>query len=88
MAANRYCLLECEYFFTVDNSHTDPKKKKNKKKKNKQTTSKYIIRPQGIFSCIKSWNQKTIQINYDVKRWKQITINDKPIWVSGTASSH
>lgn len=24
MAANRYCLPECEYFFTVDNFHTDP----------------------------------------------------------------
>lgn len=24
MAANRYCLLECEYFFTVGNFHIDP----------------------------------------------------------------
>lgn len=33
MAANRFCLLECECFFTVDNFHIDPKKKKNQNTK-------------------------------------------------------
>lgn len=69
MAANRYCLPECEYFSLLVISILTLKR-----------NSKYIIRPQGIFPRIKTSNQKIFQANYDIKSWTQMRTNGKPSW--------